>query len=445
MAEHTPTETSKSRGAELDTTVVVVGAGLSGLIAARELRRRDVDVLVVEAADRLGGRVMAETSALGSHLDLGGQWVGHDHHRVMALASELGLTPYRMHTGTLPTVVDGARRIPPVAPSMLVAILALGGLEVLTRTGTPRRWNTVSLDRWLRAVPGRTARRLLEVAASVSWTADLDRFSVHAMTEMIRDQGGLRTILSTRGGAQDTLLVEGAGALVEGLAAQLRPLIRTGTRVTSIVQDDHGVTVRTGGGDVRAAKVVVTVPPPMARQIGHVPPLPPRRVALERNTTMGSVYKAIAVYDRPFWRARRGGELLLLGRPGGAVFDTTSPGGPGHLCFLVAGPEARELDVLGTEGRRAALLFALAPHLGQDVLAPASWHEKSWHLDEYAGGGYIALPEIDTFEGLPPMPCEPVGHVHWAGAETAHEHAGYLEGAIASGERVAREVVSALG
>lgn len=79
---------------EVVTTVAVVGAGLSGLTAARALHRRGIDVIVVEAAERLGGRVMGETTALGSRLDLGGQWIGHDHHRVMELAAELSLTQY---------------------------------------------------------------------------------------------------------------------------------------------------------------------------------------------------------------------------------------------------------------------------------------------------------------------------------------------------------------
>lgn len=79
-------------GSATDVTVVVVGAGISGLTAARELHRRGVDVVVLEAADRIGGRTMCETTALGSTVDLGGQWIGHDHHRLTTLADELGLT-----------------------------------------------------------------------------------------------------------------------------------------------------------------------------------------------------------------------------------------------------------------------------------------------------------------------------------------------------------------
>ncbi|MFB7297445.1 flavin monoamine oxidase family protein [Streptomyces rubiginosohelvolus] len=430
--------------AHLDATVVVVGAGLAGLIAARDLHRRGIDVIVLEAADRVGGRAMAETTVLGSRLDLGGQWIGHDHHRIMALASELGATQYPMHTGTLPQVIFRGRRMPVVSPSVLPAGLALAGIGVLTLTGSTRRWNDSTIVAWLRHLPGRASRRLLEVIASISWTADLDRFSVHAMSEMVRQQGGLRTILSTRGGAQDSLLVEGAGTLTDRLAADLGPRVRTGHQVTSITRDSAGATVQTASGAFRAAKVIITVPPPVAARIRHTPPLPTHRTHLESSTYMGSVYKAIAVYERPFWRDHGRAEFVILDAPGRAVFDTTAPEGPGHLCTLVAGPEARALDGMDADARRQALLGPLITHLGPDVAKPAGWHEKAWHLDEHAGGGYLALPEPGTTEGIMPMPCAPIGTIHWAGSETAGTHAGYLEGAIESGQRAAREVTDTL-
>jgi monoamine oxidase len=428
----------------LDATVVVVGAGMSGLTAARELHRRGIDVIVLEAAARVGGRTMTVTSSLGSNLDLGGQWIGHDHHRLMAMASEFDAPHYRMHTKALPGIIDGTRQWSALSPALLVAALILVGVETFSRTGLRRRLTATTLDTWLRRVPWRRPRRLLEVLAWVSWTADLDRLSVRTMAEMIRSQGGLTTMLATRGGAQDSLLIVGAGSLAERLAAELGPRVRTGQRVISIVRDASGVTLRTGSGTVRAAKVVVTVPPPVAAHITHEPALPPERRALQDRMYMGSVYKAVAVYPTPFWRERAGGEFIFLGDPGGAVFDTTAPGGPGHLCFLIGGPEARDLDRLSEADRRSALLGALAPHVGAEVLRPVDWHEKAWHRDEYAGGGYMALPLPGTSEGLPSLPYAPVGHVHWAGAETAAEHPGYIEGAIGSGQRVAAEIEAAL-
>jgi monoamine oxidase len=415
--------------------VVVIGAGLSGLVAARDLHRRGLDVVVLEAADRVGGRAMSETSALGSRLDLGGQWLGPDHHHAAALAAELGLARYPMHTAPLPGLLDGPRRLSPASPAVLGAIAALAGLAAVTTIGRSRRWNDVTVASWLRRVPGRTTRRLLEVIGLISWTADLDRISVHAMVQMIRHQGGLTTILATKGGAQEALLVEGAGTMAERLADGLGDRVRTGRRVTAVESDAGGVTVRTADGDVRATKIIVATAPPMARHIAFVPPLPPDRRALQRNTFMGSVYKAIAVYDEPFWRVRHGGEFLVLGGPGSAVFDTTAPGGPGHLCVLVGGSAAHDLD---------GILRPLVAHVGEEVLAPVSFHEKSWHRDEFVGGGYLALPEVGTTEGFVPMPSVPTGDVHWAGSETATAHPGYLDGAIEAGERAAAEVHAAL-
>lgn len=424
------------------TEVVVVGAGLSGLVAARELHRRGIEVLVLEAAHRVGGRAMSETTALGSRVDLGGQWIGHDHYRLAALADELGATRFAMHTGSMPTLLHRSRRVG--VPALLSAGLALAAAEVLSRSGRTRRFNSTTAASWVARVPGRTSRKLLDTMAAISWTTDLDRMSVHSMARMIRLQGGLRTMLSTRGGAQDSLLVEGMGAVTDRLATELGTRIRLGRNVLSIDQDDDGVLVRTETETLHAAKVIVTVPPPLLGRITYTPALPPEHADLASGSYMGSVYKAIAVYERPFWRERHTGEFLILDTPARAVFDTSAPDGPGHLCILVGGSQAHDLDESDPQARRGKLLGPLAERLGPEVLEPVGWYEKSWHRDEYVGGGYVALPEPGCAAALPPVPSVPVGHLHWGGTERAIEHAGYLEGAIESGTRAAREVSAAL-
>ncbi|MFD4439435.1 flavin monoamine oxidase family protein [Nocardia sp. NPDC058519] len=446
MNSEDPTHTEAPSGsAPTTTTVAVVGAGLAGLTAARALHRAGVDVLVLEAADRLGGRAMSETTALGSRVDLGGQWIGHDHHRLAALATEFGATRFRMHTTPVPTILDGARRVLPGAPSTLATVGLLLSLEVLSHIHPRRRWDTTTVADWLAKVPGRTPRRLLELAALISWTADLDRLSVQTMMTLIRLQGGLRTMLSTTGGAQEDLLVEGVGTLVDGLADELGPRVRLGHRVTSIGEGADGVTLATTAGTVHATKVVVTVPPPLLDRISFQPSLPPDRVAAATRTYMGSVYKAIAVFDRPFWRDRgKNAEIVVLDAPRIAVFDTSPPDGPGHLCMLVGGPHARALDQLDAASRRETILGPLVSWLGTEVLEPVSWHEKAWHLDDNVGGGYFAVPEPGATDALMPLPFTPVGEIHWAGTETAVDHPGYLDGAIESGTRVAHEVLDAL-
>lgn len=423
------------------TTVVVVGAGLSGLIAARELRRRGIDVVVLEAADRAGGRSLAETSVLGSRLDLGGQWIGHDHHRLSALADELGTTRYVMHTARVPAIVAGGRSLRLWSPTMATAVVALLLVQLVRIMGRADRSGS-SVTSWLDKVPGR-ARRLLEVVALVSWTDDLDRISVRSMLTMIRRQHGLVTMLSTKGGAQDSLIVEGAGTLVESLADELGSALRLAHPVSAIQRDDSGVTARTAAADFRADFAIVAVPPPMAARIRHEPELPDARATIERNSHMGIVYKAIAVYPEPFWRASGSAEMIMMDDPGCGVFDSSPPGGPGHLCVLVGGREALVLDQLSSSDRKDKILSALAGQLGPGVLDPAGWHEKSWHLDPHAGGGYLALPDLEADFDIP-MSVDPVGRVHWAGSELAEDHPGYLDGAIEAGERAAREVAARL-
>lgn len=439
---HSPND---KQGTSLDTSVAVVGAGISGLIAARALHRQGIDVLVLESADRTGGRMMAETSALGSRLDLGGQWVGHGHHRFSALAAELGATVFPMRTPKRPLVVCDARTVSAVSPSILTAAAVLLAWQIRAKRGAPKRWHSTTVQEWLRKVPTVDARRLLEVVVEVSTSADLDRLSMDALTKMIHYQGGLSTMLSTTGGAQESLIVEGAGTLTDKIAAELGPRVLTSSRVTSISRDDEGVVLRTRSAVIRASKAIVSTPPPVSAEIAFDPPLPAGRRRVEQDTYMGSVYKAVAVYEQPFWRGSADAEFMFLDSPGFAVFDTSPPDGPGHLCVLVGGRGARELDRLDEAGRRQAILDPLAAAVGSsDILQPVSWHEKSWHLDEHVCGGYSALPSAGSTEGIFPLPSDPIGNIHWAGTETASEHAGYVEGAIESGERAAREVAEAI-
>ncbi|BAH48702.1 flavin monoamine oxidase family protein [Rhodococcus opacus] len=445
MTQHPTGSSNDEQAPSRKTTVAVVGAGMSGLIAARALQRQGLDVLVLESADRTGGRMMADTSALGSRFDLGGQWIGHGHHRFSALAAELGTTVFPMHTPKRPTVVRHGRTLSAVSPSTLLASAALVVWQIRAKRGAPKRWNSTTVQEWLNSLPSAGARRLLEVLVEVSTTADLERFSMDAFAKMIGYQGGLSTMLSTNGGAQESLIVEGAGTLTDRIAAELGPRVLTGSRVTSISRDGHGVVLRSPTALVRASKAIVSVPPPAAAAIAFDPPHPAGRHRLEQNTYMGSVYKAVAVYRQPFWRSTTDAEFMFLDHPGFAVFDTSPPGGPGHLCVLVGGREARELDGLDEAGRRRAILGPVAAAIGSpEILRPASWHEKSWHLDEHAIGGYSALPTAGNPEGAFPFPSDPIGDIHWAGTETASEHAGYIEGAIESGERAAREVIQAL-
>ena len=191
--------------------VVVVGAGIAGLRAAYELNRRGVDVVVVEAAGRVGGRVHVETTSLGSSVDLGGQWIGKGHHRFEALAAELGATQFQMRSPKRPTIADDDGEIRALGSSMLAANIGLVGLELASYLPSSDSQNTTTVQQWLDRIPSERARRILDVVLEVICCADVTELSVTALLAFIRYQGGLSTMMKTTGGAQDSMLVEGAG------------------------------------------------------------------------------------------------------------------------------------------------------------------------------------------------------------------------------------------
>ena len=420
--------------------VVIVGAGMSGLVAARDLMRAGFDVRVVEAADRPGGRAYGVTSRLGTRLDLGGQWVGAGHERLIALTDELGGTLYPMETPRVPRIVDCGRRVRPYSPSVLTAAASLAALELMSRTRVPERWREMTLDRVMSRVPGARTRRLLSLLAGVSSTAELDKVTLGALATTVGVMGGAIGMLTSRGGAQESLIVEGVGHLIDRMADDLGARLMLGVDATAVRRDDDEVVVSTSVGRIAADHVVIAVSPPVAKRIAHDPALPYSRTDAEQSMRMGSVYKAVAVYPTPFWRVDAPAETLVTGDIGIGVFDSSAPGGAGHLTVLVGGSDARTFDDLGPRERRARVLDVLGDLFGDDARAPADWHDKVWHVDTFVEGGYVAMPLPGTVGGDLPAYSTPSGRVHWAGTETSDDHPGYLEGAICAGRRAAAEV-----
>ncbi|ORA31189.1 flavin monoamine oxidase family protein [Mycobacterium aquaticum] len=427
-----------------DVDVVVVGAGFGGLIAARDLRRAGAKVRVLEAADRVGGRAMTVNSAAGTPVDLGGQWIGHDHVKMQALAAEFGMALYPTHTGGRLAIRENGRDISLFSLTTVAAAAALVRLAVVAPFGVGMRDDRLFSD-WLATVSPRRARRVVDIVMGELTSNDPDALSVAAIAASIRSGGGLRTMVTDAGGAQEALLSCGAGGLAAAVAEDLDDAVMLNCRVREIVRDDEGVVVRTTSGDsVRARHVVVAVAPPVAASITHSPALPASRDRAQRETFMGTIYKAVAVYESPFWRAAGlRGQFLDLDGPVSSAFDISPPGGPGHVCVLMPGGHARALSALDEDTRRETILGGLAANLGEAARSPLSFHEKSWHDDEFVLGGYNAFPRPGALAVLDGA-FAPVGRVHWAGTESSPDYSGYFEGAVRSGERVAREVVAML-
>jgi monoamine oxidase len=443
--------------------VVVVGAGLAGLSAAREIGRAGHDVVVLEARDRVGGRT--ETGAIAGHpVELGGTWLGEGHTRMYGLVGELGLETFRTWNdeGRILVELAGKRsflagrkgtvpKLHPVALADLAQGLARFGR--LARSVDPARpWahprahvlDGQTFETWIRRnLRTPSGRAYFRVATEAIFAADAGDLSLlHALFYAVSNVD-LETLVSVDGGAQQDRVVGGSASVADRLADGLD--VRLAEPVTGITHDDDGVTVATRAGAAHSAdRVVVALPPTLAGRLHYDPVLPAWRDQLTQRVPAGSVVKTFAAYPTPFWRAQGlNGQAVSEQGPVKVTFDVSPPGGEvGVLLGFVEGGEARRWQRLGDSARRRAVLDCLVRYFGPRAADPTEYVEKHWSAEEFTRGCYGAhfAPGVWTQFGEALRP--PIGRIHWAGAEYAVEWNGYMEGAVRSGLATAGEVLA---
>ncbi|OJV74436.1 MAG: monooxygenase [Microbacterium sp. 71-36] len=438
-----------------DVDVVVVGAGLSGLAAARRLRQYGLTVAVFEASARVGGRV-ASASVDGVHVDLGGTFVGPGQDRILALAEEMGVSRYvtygagenvirwrgqhKRYRGTVPSIGAGivdvgriqlmidrlARTIPPGAPASAPQAAQL---------------DAESLGSWLRRSHATSASRdLIAIAARTTWGCEPDEISLLHALHYIHQAGGLSSMLDTEGGAQEEHFVEGSHAIAVRIAGELGDAVRLGAPVRRIEVRGDRVLVSTADETVTAGSVIVAVPPALRDRIAFAPALPPRHAQLAQRWPAGILSKAYAVYERPFWRDRQlSGQGLSDTGPVFITFDASPPdaGGPGVLLGFVGGVYAREWDDLPEPERRARVLSSFADLFGPKALDAVGYIDQRWGAETWVGGGPTAAPGPGVVVPYAGALAAPVGRILWAGTETADRWTGFMDGAVRAGERAA--------
>ena len=445
-----------------DCDVVVVGAGLAGLAAARRLADGGAAVRVLEARDRVGGRVLTQRAGAGS-FDLGAQWIGPGQHRVLALAAELGLETFpTWHEGR--KVLDLAGKtstykgtIPSMSPLKLMILqrtinavekrAAAVPVEAPWSAARAEEWDGTTVEAWKRRnVLSKDVRGVFDVAARTVFGAEPAELSLLHFLYYVHSGGGLMSLVEIAGGAQETRFVEGAQGLAEGLARGLGENVELSSPVSSIEQRSDGVLVTGASGHRFASYAVVAVPPTLAGRIQWEPALPAMRDELTQRYPMGATIKAHLLYERPFWRDEGlSGEAVLTEGPVSAFFDNSSGDGaqPALLAFSV-GTAARRLGALDQAQRRNQIVRAAVGCFGGKAADITGYVDKDWSADPWTRGcpTGIAPPGVLTTHG--PALREPAGRVHWAGTESATEWTGYMDGAIQSGERAADEILARL-
>ena len=446
--------------------VVVVGAGLSGLAAARRLVAAGRSVVVVEARDRVGGRTEAGALADGQWIELGGQWVGPTQDRMYELIAELGLE-------TVPTWNEGdivfglGRRTGRLAPRK-GAVPRLNPFAIADLAQATVRWGrlarSVDLERpWetsnARALDGQTfrswvqrnlrtpqGRAYFELYCEAVFSADLSDLSLLHALFYTHSGTDMDTLMAVDRGAQQDRVAGGSWRISERLASGLD--VRLGQPVRTVSQTDSGVRVTTRDGTAYdASRAIITLPPTLAGRLEYDPDAPvvarpahPEAAGGQRGQGLRRVPDAVLARGRP----QRAGRL----RPGT---------GQGHLRQHPARLRPRHPDGLHRGRRRPALGPPFAARSGGPPSSTAScatsgrrpptrWSTSSatgWPRSSAAAAtARTSRPGVWT--GFGPALRERVGRLHWAGAECSPVWNGYMEGAVRSGEATAGEVLAAL-
>jgi monoamine oxidase len=447
-----------------EADVCVVGAGYAGLAAARRLRREGKVVAVLEARDRVGGRVWTQHLADGTPYDVGGTWIGPGQDEMYALASELDVKTYSTFTDGEVVLDIGGKvrrykgRIPKLGPISVLGIgLALArldrmglGLDREAPWSSPHAadWDRRTIGEWIakrRNVPGKQARQLVELAVDGMLTADSAEVSMLGAVAFYGSHGGLTQLISVKGGAQQDMLEGGCQSIALRMAAELGDAVHVDAPVRTIRQRDGGCSVEADGVTVDAGHVIVTLPAQALNRI-EIDPLPQaERVLFQQRRPTGAVIKAVAIYDEPFWRADGlTGETNAPGTTFTLTLDSSPiEGRPGILSAYCMSTQAVHLGRRPEAEQREALLHDLARRFGLRAKAPSFVHLQNWGEDVWQQGGMITHYAPTVLSHFGHLLRAPEGRIHWAGSDVATHFIGAIEGAVRSGHRAADEVLSA--
>jgi len=415
---------------------------------------------VLEARDRVGGRTLSQKVGR-DWVDLGGQWIGPTQDRLAALARELGVA-------TFPQFQDGTKILSRGGKIVTykgdIPWLSLGAqLELalmdwrfksylkdlpVDAPWTSRRaleWDGQTVESWKRRHLRTGGSRLfLDIVVRAVFTSEPRDLSFLYFLSYLKSGRGLESLISIKGGAQESRFIGGAQRISVCMAEQLGDRVLLDCPVRSITQDADGVTLQTDRGPFRGRLVIVAIPPLLAGRIHYTAALPVRRDQLMTRMPMGSVIKYVATYDRAFWReAGFSGEAFSDTGPTVTTFDDSShDGSQPALVTFSDGAAGRTWGDRPADERRRAVLAELARFFGPQAAQPTEFVEKNWNADPWSGGCYAGVMGPGVMTDFGPALRQPCGRIHWAGTETAVDWTGYIDGAIESGQRVVAEVAA---
>lgn len=419
-----------SGSGERNQGVVIVGAGVAGLAAAGELRANGfADVVVLEARDRIGGRVWTDTIGDGFPIDLGASWIqGIDGNPISAIARENNISTHRTDWG------NGVFHYHGVGEPARSARRAMRDFWRLAEENPERSFQSVREEMLttmsFSEADGHYLQYMLTTEVENEYAADLGDLSYRSV------DGGS----GFRGG--DVVFPGGYRQIVDVLASGVA--VRRGQAVTEIDHSGSTIVVTTGGGATfEADRVIVTVPLGVLKEdfIAFRPSLPVRKRNAIAKLEMGVLNKVYLLFDDVFWD-REVERLQYVSADGGQWAETISlypyMGQP-ILAMLNSGTFGTRLEQLSDREVVARAVAALSNMYG-DVPPPREARVTRWRSDPWTHGSYSYVPVGSSFAQHAAL-GEPVGDkLFFAGEATSDDYPATVHGAYLSGVRAARQI-----
>ena len=439
--------------------VVVIGAGVSGLTAAHDLRQAGLSVTVLEARDRVGGRLWTQVVD-GATLELGGQWVSPDQDALIKTLEELDLETYERYREGDSVYVgrDGVTRrftgdIFPASPETQREIERLIGLidDLSTEVNPAAPWahprakelDIISFWSWLTEQTGDEEARdnIALFVADAMLTKPAHTFSVLQALMMASSAGGFMRLVEADF-ILDRRVIGGLQQVPLRLAQGLGDDVRLSQPVRRLEWSESGVIATTDSSTVTARFAIAAIPPTLHGRIDYQPPLPRAQHQLHQHLSFGLVIKVHAVYDKPFWRDNglSGTAFSPYNLVHEAYDNTNHEDTRGTLVGFVSDIKAGDVLSLGPDERRKAVLESLASYYGPEALDPIVYYESDWAAEEWTRGAYAVSFDLGGLFRYGPTLREPVGPIWFSSSDLAGEGYQHVDGAI----RVGRETAAAI-
>ena len=449
-----------------EADVIIVGAGLSGMIAAREVLKAGLEPLILEADTRVGGRILTEQVAPGISIEVGAQWIGDTFDKMFALAADLGVE-------TFPQFEEGETTYEICGPVMRESEFhernakdlegvqqTLDKIDEMSSTiDLQAPWLSPHANEWDRITGGAwydslglapVARTMMEICTVGILGVPTHEASLLDMLYNVQVCGVTSEIFAeSEGGAQTTRFVGGTSEIPNRLAATLGDRIILDAFVQTIEYTNDSVKVICRNGVVATGKqVIVAIAPTLAGRITYDPPLPGIRDQMTQRIAQASAVKVFAIYDEPFWREEGlNGQLISDIGPARMSNDSCMPegaDGPGIILGFLEGEEARTFGRLSEDELHAKVAEEFGRHFGPRAAKPEMVVSGEWANRPFTRGCYNANFGPFGWTHFGSALSAPIGPIKWGATETATAWSGYMEGAVDSGERAAKEVIEAI-